>query len=207
LGTVVPLRGPAGESPPPEKEPESDGELVRRALAGDRRAEELLVRRHARAVARLIVRLLGTRRDAEDLSQDVFLAAFEQLDRLENPDIFRSWLLRIAVNKVRMVIRKRKMLRLIGLDRTAPQETLEAVAHDDLGPEARAELAIIDRELVKLPAELRIAWVIRHVEGHTLRDVSTICGCSLATAKRRVAAAHERILEVVDTEVLRHGRQ
>ena len=64
-----------------------------------------------------------------------------------------------------MVIRKRKMLRLLGLDRTTPQETLEAFAHDDLAPEARAELAIIDRELEKMPAELRIVWVLRHAEG------------------------------------------
>jgi DNA-directed RNA polymerase specialized sigma24 family protein len=44
------------------------------------------------------------------------------------------------------------------------------------------------------------------VEGHTVRDVSRLTGCSLATAKRRLAEAHRRVLEAVDVEVLRHGR-
>jgi RNA polymerase sigma-70 factor (ECF subfamily) len=136
----------------------------------------------------------------------VFLCAFEQLHRLNEPAAFRGWLIRIAINKVRMVIRRRRMLRVLGLDRTASDATLETIAREDLSAEARVELAEIDQVLGRLPAEQRIAWVLRHVEGHTVRDVSRLCGCSLATIKRRLAAAHRSVLAAVDEELLSHGR-
>jgi RNA polymerase sigma-70 factor (ECF subfamily) len=189
-----------------EPAPPSDEELVLLVQEGDRSAEDALVRRHARDVARIASRLLGSRDEMEDLSQDVFLAAFEQLGRLNKPAAFRGWLLRIAINKSRMRIRKRRVLRLLGLDRATPDASLEAIAATGLEPDARAELAEIDEVLWRLPVEQRIAWVLRHVEGHTVRDVSRLTGCSLATAKRRLAEAHRRVLEAVDVEVLRHGR-
>lgn len=206
MASVVQLVGGAAKKQEQGAPPPSDEELVLRALEGERAAEDALVRRHARDVARIASRLLGSRDDVEDLSQEVFLAAFEQLDRLNKPSAFRGWLLRIVINKSRMLIRKRRMLRLMGLDRTTPDATLEEIAAPGLQPEVCAELAEIDEALWKLPAEQRIAWVLRHVEGHTVRDVSRLTGCSLATAKRRLGEAHRRVLDAVDVEVLRHGR-
>jgi RNA polymerase sigma-70 factor, ECF subfamily len=210
VGTVVPIRKRLSSSPPPqtshEREEAEDATLVLRALDGDRGAEGELVGRHAREVARVIARVLGSHDDVEDIAQDVFLAAFESLERLAQPAFFRGWLLRIAVNKARMVIRKRKLLRLLGLYQPTPDATLEVIACDELGAEARVELREIDEALSDLPTEQRIAWVMHHVEGHTIRDVSRLCSCSVATTKRRLAAAHRSVLARVDEEVLSDGR-
>jgi RNA polymerase sigma-70 factor, ECF subfamily len=210
LGNVVPLHKessvPHGASLRVPNDSEVNAGLVVAALDGDRCAEDELVRRNAREVARVVTRVLGSRDDVEDIAQDVFLAAFEQLERLEQPSAFRGWLLRIAVNKARMVIRKRKLLRVLGLYQPAPDSTLEAIADHGLSGEARAELAEIDMVLQKLPTEQRITWVLRHVEGHTVRDVSRLTSCSLATTKRRLSAAHQAVLAAVDEEVLRHDR-
>jgi RNA polymerase sigma-70 factor (ECF subfamily) len=54
--------------------------------------------------------------------------------------------------------------------------------------------------LDELPAKERIAWVLRHLEGEQLEDVARIVGCSLATVKRRIAAAHETVKEMMGHE-------
>ena len=62
--------------------------------------------------------------------------------------------------------------------------------------EQRALLARIYRTLDEIDDRSRIAWILRHVEGERLEDVADACGCSLATAKRRIAAAQARLVEV-----------
>jgi RNA polymerase sigma-70 factor (ECF subfamily) len=167
----------------------SDAELVDRAIRGDRWCREVVYRRHAGYLLGLSTRLLGSRADAEEVVQDAFIAGFEQLGTLRDPGALRVWLGQIAVNLVRHRLRRLKLLRLLGLDRGADDATLEALAAPGLHPEACAELALIDRVLRRLRAELRIAWMLRHVEGLELTEAAAVCGCSLATIKRRLAEA------------------
>ena len=61
------------------------------------------------------------------------------------------------------------------------------------GAEVRTELALLDEVLARLAVPVRIAWMLRHVEGWPLDDVAAHCACSLATAKRRIAAAQSEI--------------
>jgi RNA polymerase sigma-70 factor, ECF subfamily len=166
-----------------------DAELVDRAIRGDRWCREVLYRRHAGYLLGLATRLCANRGDAEEIVQDAFIAGFEQLGTLREPGALRGWLGQIAVNLVRHRLRRQRLLRLLGLDRGAADATLEALAAPGLHPEACAELALIDRVLARLRADLRIAWMLRHVEGLELTEVASVCGCSLATIKRRLAEA------------------
>jgi RNA polymerase sigma-70 factor (ECF subfamily) len=167
----------------------SDAELVERASRGDRWGREVLYRRHAGYLLGLATRLLGSRGDAEEIVQDAFLAGFEQLGTLRDPGALRGWLGQIAVNLVRHRLRRLRLLRALGLDRGADDATLEALAAPGVHPEACGELALFDRVLARLRADLRIAWMLRHVEGLELTEVASVCGCSLATIKRRLADA------------------
>jgi RNA polymerase sigma-70 factor (ECF subfamily) len=175
----------------------SDADLVARALDGDRWGREMLYRRHASWLLAMTTRLLANRSEAEEVVQDTFVTAFEQLPALREPPAFRAWLGQIAISLVRRRIRRRRLARLCGLDRGADDATLEALAAPGLGPDQVTELAIVDRVLGGLPAALRIAWGLRHVEGLELTEVAALCGCSLATTKRRIAAAEALVKQHV----------
>jgi RNA polymerase sigma-70 factor, ECF subfamily len=170
-----------------------DAELVERARRGDRSAEDAIFRRHVGAVAGLALRLLRHRADMEDVVQETFVIALEKLKELRDGGALRSWLMQITVSLVRRRLRRRRLLGFVGLNRREADAPLDALASEALDPEACAELAALDRALAELPAEDRIAWVLRHVEGEAMEDVAFACGCSLSTAKRRIAAADTRV--------------
>jgi RNA polymerase sigma-70 factor, ECF subfamily len=174
---------------------ETDGELVRRARGGDKWAEEALYDRHVRPVTRLSLRLLGRSAEAEDVVQDAFIIALSSLDKLKDEEAFGGWLRTIAVHQVRRRFRKRALLRTLGLDRGTDDITLAEQADQAASPEVRATLAEIDAVLERLPAKVRVAWVLRCVEGHELTEAATLCGCSLATVKRLIGRAQQTIAE------------
>ena len=165
-----------------------DEELVRRALRGDRWGREMLYRRHAGTLLAMTTRLLGNRGEAEEVVQDTFVTAFERLETLRDPAACGGWLAQIAVNQVRRRFRKLRLLRFLGLDRGADDATLEALADDSVPADERAELALVDRKLGAMKPEVRLCWTLRRVEGLELAEVASLAHCSLATAKRRIAA-------------------
>ena len=166
-----------------------DEELVRRALAGDRWGREMLYRRHAGSLLGMTVRLLANRSEAEEIVQDTFVTAFEQLGTLREPGAVRGWLGQIAVNLVRRRFRRARLMRFLGLDRGADDATLESLADPGVSTDQRAELALVDRLLRGMKPALRLAWILRRVDGLELGEVAALCDCSLATIKRRIVEA------------------
>lgn len=172
-----------------------DGALVRRALSGDRWAEEALYRRHVRSVTNATTRLLGRIAEADDVVQDTFVCAFERLGELADPGSFRGWAHRIAVSMCHRRFRRMRLMRALGMDRGSDDATLEAQAEPGCRPEAVAALREIDATLRSLPTAARSAWILHRVEGWTLEETSTAMTVSLATVKRRIAEADQSILE------------
>lgn len=186
---------PAVVAPPA---PAADGEqddrdLVARAVAGDHVAEAQIYRRHARALGNLAARLTGSRVDAEDVVQETFAVALERLGDLRDPAALRAWLTRIAVSRAQRRLRRRRLLRWLGLDRGGDDLALDALASPDASPEQRCELALVAAALAGAPEPERVAWTLHRVEGETLESAASLCGCSLATVKRRVAAVEARL--------------
>ena len=181
--------------------PTPDEELVQRLGRGDAWAEEALYRRHFAAVFRTALRLLENRADAEDVVQDVFVAAFADIRSLRDPAAFGQWILGIAVHRAHRDFRRRRLLRAIGLGRPDDPVTLDELACADTDPAVREALALVDRELRKLPPRKRAAWVMRRIEGYSLEEVAAVCACSLATAKRWIRLANARIAPHIDLEV------
>jgi RNA polymerase sigma-70 factor (ECF subfamily) len=154
-----------------------------------------LFQRFAPYVARIGLRLLGRESDVDDLIQEVFMAAFRQRHQVRDPLAFKSWLAIIAVRTARRQLRRRKLRGFVGLDTLAPSLELRDT---NMTPERRALLSRVYQVLDKIPVEQRLAWSLRFVEGEKLEQVAEHCGCSLATAKRRIAAAHARIQAELD---------
>lgn len=174
----------------------SDADLVRRARSGDDWAHEMIYRRHVGLVAATAQRMLRDPVDVDDVVQETFLIGFEQIERLVEPAALRGWLVQIAVSRVHRRFRWRKLTGWLSGAEVAA--ALEDQACEAAGPEQRAELALIDRALARMPLKLRTPWVLRHVVGCALDDIAAACECSLATVKRRIADAEARVAKHLD---------
>ncbi|WP_394835176.1 RNA polymerase sigma factor [Pendulispora rubella] len=178
----------------------SDGELVERIRTGDSWAKEALYRKYFGGIWAVVLRLLGNRADAEDVVQDTFAIALTEFESLRRPEAVGAWLMQIAVRQTHRRFRRRKLRRLLGLDRSIDDASLELLAHEGTSPEVRAELEKVDRVLARLAPAQRIAWMLRYVEGGSLEEVAAACSCSLATVKRRIVAAEDEVRKHVKME-------
>ena len=153
---------------------------------------EEVYRRYCRYVAAIIVRLDGRASDVDDLVQDVFVEAASGIERLRDPEAIRGWLATIAVRVVRRRLRARRIWRFLGLDRPLePNQLVDSAA----SPMDRLLLRSVYRVLDDMPTEDRIAFCLHTIEGETVEAVAEHCGCTYATAKRRVARAQRMIEE------------
>jgi RNA polymerase sigma-70 factor (ECF subfamily) len=170
-----------------------DARLVERICAQDTSAEELLYRRYGLMLLNTTARLLRSREQAQDVVQDAFVIALKDIATLREPDKVKSWLMCIAVSLVRKRLRKERLKAFLGIVDNRGIIPLDTWVSDGASIEARAELAVLDRVISRLPVEQRLAWTLRNVEGEALDDVARALGKSLASVKRYVAEADRRI--------------
>ena len=169
-------------------EPSVQGESEREPV--DTRDFDQVFRRYAPYVARIATRLLGTHGEVDDLVQDVFLEAHRGLASVHTPAALGGWLARICVRRATRRLRRRKLLAWLSLDSVNERElpVLPGVSADE-----HAEANRLYRTLDRLPAEERVAWLLRHVEGETLDDMVALCGCSKSTVQRRLSRAEAQL--------------
>jgi RNA polymerase sigma-70 factor (ECF subfamily) len=179
-----------------------DGTLVRDALAGDRRAFDLLVLRHGDMLFNLCFRMLGDYDEASDCAQDAFIRAYRTLGGFRGEAAFPTWLYRIAVNTCRNRLasaeyrRSRKAVRLEG---TGADDTLLPVngRASFSNPTARFEReereAVIQRALDGLPPDEKTVAVLRDIEGRSYEEIAMLTGMRPGTVKSRLARARRRL--------------
>jgi RNA polymerase sigma-70 factor (ECF subfamily) len=142
-------------------------------------------------VNRLAFRLLGSDVDLDDVVQESVTQALDSLHRLGSPDAFKPWLTSLVVRTCHMLLRRRRFLSRLGL-RTPTVEVDQVVsraAPPDIGLELRELYAALDA----MPAEQRVALVLRRVEGLSIDEVAQVTGVSNATVKRRIASAEAHL--------------
>jgi len=152
---------------------------------------DTLFRRFAPYVGRIASSVLGAADEAEDVVQEVFVIAHRHLDKVRDRAATKAWLSRVTVREAARHLRRRKLKRILGI--AGDVAGSPHLADHGATPEDRAMLLSVYRELDRLPTAERLAWTLRHVEGERLEAVAELCDCSLATAKRRIAAATQRI--------------
>jgi RNA polymerase sigma-70 factor (ECF subfamily) len=161
---------------------------------------EALYARYAPYVAAIAMRILGRESEVEDLVQDVFATAVRGLKRRRNHVEIKRWL---ATVTVRRSIRRLRVLALWSLVNLDEEANTERIADPNASAEERRLVAHVYRALDRLPIKDRVAWVLRHVEGESLEHVAELCGCSLATVKRRIRRAHAHVTESVERSARR----
>lgn len=147
---------------------------------------------YAPYVGSVALRLLGRASEVDDVVQEVFMAAHDGLRDRSEPRAVRRWLAKVAV---RISRRRLRTLRAKGFLGLGDNPDYEGLTDGAASPEQRVLVARVYEALDSMPAQERVAWVLRHVEGHRLEDVAELSGCSLATAKRRIAAARSKLKE------------
>lgn len=183
-----------------------DAELVHRAQAGDLEAFEALTTRHERRVYSLALRMLRQEQDAEDVTQQTFLSALENLNGFRGEATFSTWLLRIATYAALKVIRKRKGLEMVSLEAaTEPAEGNDAVPHPEFiadwrqSPEHLVERnetrRLLDEALDQLDEKHRLVFLLRDVEGLSVRETADALGLSEANVKVRLLRARLQLRE------------
>src|SRR3954467_2591736 len=112
--------------------------LVERARNGATTAQGELFRRYAPRLLPMLIRLLSSHSDAEDAMQDTFMSAFATLGQLKDVAAFGGWLRQIAVHQAHRRFRRRRLFRVLGLDRHVPDATLGELVDASASPELRA---------------------------------------------------------------------
>jgi RNA polymerase sigma-70 factor (ECF subfamily) len=147
---------------------------------------------HVGYVAGLAGRILGRNDEVPDVVQDVFLIAHRRLSDVRQPGALRTWLGRITVREASRRLRWRRLR-----DFLQPARLEIDLVADETDAELRPLVALLYVALDRLPARERSAWVLRHLLDEPLDRVAELCGCSLATAKRRITAADTALQPVL----------
>jgi RNA polymerase sigma-70 factor, ECF subfamily len=176
--------------------------LVQAAKRGEVAAFEDLVRRYDRNVFRIAQHITQNREDAEDVVQDAFLKAYENLDQFQGQSKFYTWLVRIAVNEALMKLRKRRPERMVSLDeevKTEDDALPREVADWTPNPEqqyTQAELRdILSRTIQGLPPGFRTVFVLRDVEGLSTEETAEALDLSIPAVKSRLLRARLQLRE------------
>ena len=160
-----------------------DADLIARVRKGDIEAFNLLVSRWEKRVYNYLLRLTGSPDDSLDLSQDVFLKAYQNIRKLDNSARFGPWLFRIAHNEAYSLFRKRK-----------PEAANEDVNLFEraAAPGVSPELAIaVASALDRLTADQREAVVLKVYQGFKFEEMAEIIGIPVSTVKSRLYTALE----------------
>jgi RNA polymerase sigma-70 factor (ECF subfamily) len=176
--------------PVPSEPLETDAMLVQALRGQDLAAAGRLYDRYATNVRGMVHRMLGPDAELDDVVQDVFVAAITSIGRLRDPAMLKSWLLGIAVGKVRDNLRarwRRRWLTFLPIEELPERAAPSPHAPVDLVQEVGS---ILDR----LPAEERIALLLHRLEGMSLEEAAKTCNMSVSTFKRRFARGEAKFI-------------
>lgn len=176
----------------------TDEALVEGLRARHPAALEAFHERFSGQVLRILGRVLGAERELADVHHDAFVRALGSLDSLRDPAALSAWVTSVAVFSARTCIQRR--VRRKWLLFFAPED-LPAVVAAPVDSDAREALRATYRALDRLPADERIAFALRRIDGMELTEVAAACRVSLATIKRRLARAEASFLAAARGEV------
>lgn len=165
-----------------------DVSLVAMLVEGDARAPRIVWQRFAPMVHRMLRRAFGPQYDIDDLAQEVFLVLFRRAQTLREPQALRAFVISITAHTIRYELRRKAATRWLHFGDSAVAKA------QDVNLDAREAVSRLYRILDHLSSNDRTAFVLRFIEGLEVVAVSQALGVSLATTKRRLAHAWQRVL-------------
>jgi RNA polymerase sigma-70 factor (ECF subfamily) len=179
--------------------------LVERCLNGDTEAFRPLLQKHQRVVFSVAFRMLGTRADAEDVAQQAFADAYAALDRFRSEgrkNAFSTWVIRIAINRCKDVLKSKKRTEEPLDSEVAGREAM--FAHDTRDPEVHLAEAhtrrLLEQALQRVPDKYREVLVLKDVEELSYEEIRGILGLPITTLKIRVVRARGMLRALIEGE-------
>jgi len=173
---------------------ESDTDLIRRAQANDIDAFCLLAERYARRIHGLALHYCRNAQDAEDLSQEVWLKAYQALASFRSDSSFYTWLRRITINaflnhRRSGFFRRRGQTTVVQLLQIDADELLESQSASPENIYNKLLLENVGKALAELTPSQRLAFLLRHYEGMSYDEIANAMNCSPGTVKKGVSRA------------------
>jgi len=170
---------------------DQDAALLEDCKRGDRKALDSLVRRYERQVFKVAVRILGNRDEAADVTQTVFMKAFENLHKYDAKRRFFSWIYRIAINESINQLNRRKnadvLQEHLGVSSDRPDNQLE---NDQMSSELRWALD-------QLSSDQKTVIVLRHFVEHSYDEIAEVLGIEPKTVKSRLYSARQKMRDTL----------
>jgi RNA polymerase sigma-70 factor (ECF subfamily) len=184
--------------------PQPDLALLRKAQKGDERAFTVIVRMYETPVYNYVLRTVGDRGLAEDLTQDIFLRVFQGLPRFSLRCLFTTWLFQVAKNRMldELRARERRPLAAVSIDDAPPIDVVDAP------PERVETIDALWRAVAGLNPDLKMALLLRDVVGLPYSEIADSLEITLATVKWRIYKAREEVQLALEREgIALYGRE
>src|SRR5436305_6783276 len=176
--------------------------LVQAAKKGDLEAFSELVKRYDRNIFRIAQHITHNEEDAQDVVQEAFLKAYQNLEQFQGNSKFYTWLVRIAVNEALMKLRRRRSDKTVSLDEDVVTEEgsmPREVADWSPNPEqlyGQSELGdILQKTIAGLPQSFRTVFVLRDIEGLSTEETAEMLNLSVPAVKSRLLRARLQLRE------------
>lgn len=173
----------------------TDSDLVAELVAKNPRATVIAWNEHAPRIFRVMERTLGSASDADDATQETFIRVFARIHTLRDPSAFGSFVLSVAMRVLKGHLRYRRVRKILHLVDALPE-----IGGPALDVEARHGLRRFYALLDELPANERLVFALRHIEGMTLAETAASAAFSLSTTKRLLRRAAARLARKVEKD-------
>jgi RNA polymerase sigma-70 factor (ECF subfamily) len=169
---------------------------VERCKAGDRKAQYELYKLYAKAMFNVSMRITNDYAEAEDVLQEAFLNAFQNIQHFRGEATFGSWLKTIVINKAVGQLKKRR-LSFIAIDDKDYADAPEEIKEEDL----QLQVSVIRKAIQKLPDGYRIVLSLYLLEGYDHGEIAEILGITEATSKSQYSRARKKLQEMIKDDL------
>lgn len=175
---------------------QEDQKLVQNFLNGDEQSFNELVRKYQKPIYHTVRRLLGSHEEAEDISQEVFIKAYQKLKDFRGDSAFFTWIYRIAVNVSLNALRKKKIKQMFSLENAGM-----SIASRNPTPDQEIErdetLQTIQRAIDRLPNKQKIVFTLRYEQRLSHADIAEILNREVGTIKANYHLAIQKLKRAV----------
>lgn len=186
-----------------------EAKLIKRAQSADRDAFCLLAEGYERPIYLLALHYCHNPQDAEDLSQEVWLRAYQAIGTFRGESSFYTWLRKITINCFLNHQRARRHswrgqrtdIQLLAMDSIASDERLASASDSETTLHNRILAEKVMQALSELTPQQRLIFLLKHHEEMTYEEIAKAVGCSTGTAKKSVSRAIAKLREHLDIDV------